>query len=152
MGRVRQFSSNHPAGMKPSRPIPLQKAPISAPPARTPELLSPRNFFIAAIALVISVFVVYSPALHFQFILDDHRFVNDPRVQSAGHIREYFTNYVWAQFTGGPSSFYRPVFVLWMRLNFILNEMSSWGWHFLSIAKHVLVAILLGLHRGQQCE
>jgi len=131
--------------MKPSGPIPQQKAPTSAPPAGAPELLSRGNFFIAAIALVIAVFLVYSPALSFQFILDDHRFVNDPRVQSAGHVWEYFTNYVWAQITGGPPSFYRPVFVLWMRLNFILNEMSSWGWHFLSIAKHVLVASLLGL-------
>jgi len=131
--------------MKPSSPIRQQKSPISAPLARAPELLSPLNFSIVAIALVICIFAVYSPALNFQFILDDHRFVNDPRVQSSGHIWEYFTNYVWAQFTGGPSSFYRPVFVLWMRLNFILSEMSPWGWHLLSIVKHVLVAILLGL-------
>jgi len=108
-------------------------------------LLSPLNFLIVATALIIVIFAAYSPALSFQFILDDHRFVNDPRVQSSGHVWDYFTNYVWAQFTGGPTSFYRPVFVLWMRLNFILNEMSPWGWHFLSIVKHVLVAVLLGL-------
>ena len=108
-------------------------------------MLSPLNFLIVATALIIVIFAAYSPALSFQFILDDHRFVNDPRVQSSGHVWDYFTNYVWAQFTGGPTSFYRPVFVLWMRLNFILNEMSPWGWHFLSIVKHVLVAVLLGL-------
>lgn len=108
-------------------------------------MLSPLNFLIVATALVIFIFAAYSPALSFQFILDDHRFVNDPRVQSSGHVWDYFSNYVWAQFTGGPTSFYRPVFVLWMRLNFILNEMSPWGWHFLSIVKHVLVAVLLGL-------
>jgi protein O-mannosyl-transferase len=108
-------------------------------------LLSPLNLLIVAIALVMVIFATYSPALSFQFILDDHRFVNDPRVQSSGHVWDYFTNYVWAQFTGGPTSFYRPVFVLWMRLNFILNEMSPGRWHFLSIVKHVLVAVLLGL-------
>ena len=131
--------------MKPSPPIRQQKAPVPAPRAGTPELLSPLTFSIVAIALVIGIFAAYSPALNSQFILDDHRFVNDPRVQSSGHVWEYFTNYVWAQFTGGPTSFYRPVFVLWMRLNFILNEMSPWGWHLLSIVKHVLVAVLLGL-------
>ena len=131
--------------MKPSPPIRHQKAPVRAARAGTPELLSPLSFSIVAIALVIGIFAAYSPALNFQFILDDHRFVNDPRVQSSGHVWEYFTNYVWAQFTGGPTSFYRPVFVLWMRLNFILSEMSPWGWHFLSIMKHVLVAVLLGL-------
>ena len=44
-----------------------------------------------------------------------------------------------------PPSFYRPVFLLWMRLNFILAELSPWGWHLLSIAKHLLVGIVLGL-------
>jgi protein O-mannosyl-transferase len=131
--------------MKPSPPIRQQKAPVQAPRPGPPELLSPLTFSIVAIALVIVIFAAYIPALSFQFILDDHRFVNDPRVQSSGHVWEYFTNYVWAQFTGGPTSFYRPFFVLWMRLNFILSEMSPWGWHLLSIVKHVLVAVLLGV-------
>jgi len=131
--------------MKPFPPIRRQKSPIPSPQGGSPELLSVRNFFIVTVALVIGIFAAYGPALNFQFILDDHRFVNDPRVQSSGHVWEYFTNYVWAQFTGGPTSFYRPVFVLWMRLNFILCEMSPWGWHLLAIVKHALVAILLGL-------
>jgi len=128
--------------MKPS--IPIRQKP-SAPLAGAPELFSPLVFWISGAALVAAVFAVYSPALDFQFILDDHRFVNDPRVQSYGHLWDYFANYVWAQIPGGPSSFYRPLFVLWVRLNFILSEMSPWGWHLLSIAKHVFVAVLLGL-------
>ncbi len=131
--------------MKPSFAIGQKNPPAQTGRVTKPELLSPVTFFIAAIVLVGAVFAVYSPALNFQFVLDDHRFINDPRIQSAGHVWEYFTSYVWAQFTGGPSSFYRPLFVLWMRLNFIFNETSTWGWHFLSIAKHLSVAILLGL-------
>lgn len=122
-----------------------QKTPVAPPVARAGDSLSPLPLSIASIAIILAVFATYSPTLNYQFILDDHRFVNDPRVQSGGHVWDYFTNYVWAQFTGGPSSFYRPVFVLWMRFNFILNEMSPWGWHLLSIAKHLLVAVLLGL-------
>ncbi len=115
------------------------------PAARAPrELLSPLTFSIAAIVLVVAVFALYSPSLGFQFILDEHRFINDPRVQSSGHVWEYFTNYVWAQFQGGPSSFYRPLFIFWLRMNFLLSEMSSWGWHLLSIDKHICVALLLG--------
>jgi hypothetical protein len=109
------------------------------------DVLSPFVSYIAASVLVAAVFAVYSPALNFEFILDDHRFVGDPRLKSSGHVWEYFTSYVWSQFTGGPSSFYRPVFVLWIRLNFILTEASPWGWHLLSIAKHAAVAVLLGL-------
>ncbi len=131
--------------MRASIPIRQPKSSFQAPPLPAAELLSPRNFFIAAVVLGIAVFAVYSPSLSFRFILDDHRFLADPRIQSSGHVWEYFSDYVWAQFTGGPASFYRPIFVLWLRLNFIFSGMSSWGWHFLSIAKHVGVAAMLGL-------
>jgi hypothetical protein len=97
------------------------------------------------LVLAAVVFAVYWPTLQYQFILDDHRFTGDLRIQDSGHVWEYFSSYVWAQFTGGPPSFYRPLFVLWMRINFMLSGLSPWAWHLLSIAKHVLVAGLLGL-------
>ncbi|MBO0912059.1 MAG: tetratricopeptide repeat protein [Acidobacteria bacterium] len=98
-----------------------------------------------ALTLAVVVFGIYSRSLGFQFILDDHRFTSDPRIQDGGHIWDYFSNYVWAQFAGGPPSFYRPVFLLWVRMNFMLAALSSWGWHFLSIAKHVVAAALVGM-------
>lgn len=108
------------------------------------DWLSPRAAWAVAFALVAGVFAVYGPALNFQFVLDDHRFTGDPRLQSSGHVWEYFTSYVWAQVPGGPLSFYRPVFVLWLRLNHVVAGVSPWGWHLLSIAKHAFVAVLLG--------
>jgi hypothetical protein len=107
-------------------------------------LLSLRSFLVVALCLAAAVFAVYSPSLNFQFVLDDHRFTGDPRIQFPDHVWDYFANYVWAQFTGGPPSFYRPLFLVWMRINFILSAMSPWGWHALSIAKHLAVAALLG--------
>jgi tetratricopeptide (TPR) repeat protein len=131
--------------MKPPTLNRQQKAATSVTPAGAPATLSPLTLGMVAVALVATVVAIYSPALDFKFILDDHRYVGDPRIQSPGHLWEYFTTYVWAQFTGGPSSFYRPLFALWMRLNFILSGESAWGWHLLSILKHVSVAVLLGL-------
>jgi hypothetical protein len=129
---------------KSSTPNRGQKFPASEASPGALEL-STLVFSVVAVALAGVVFAIYSPALDFHFILDDHHFTGDPRLQSAGHVWEYFSNYVWAQVAGGPASFYRPIFVLWLRLNFILGEMSPWGWHLLSIVKHVSVAILLGL-------
>lgn len=131
--------------MKVPSSVRARKYPSSAPPGRAQPLLSPLAFCIVALALAAAVFAIYSPALNFQFVLDDHRFAGDIRLQQGGHVWEYFTTYVWAQFTGGPLSFYRPVFLLWLRLNFILSEASTWGWHFLSVAKHLSVTVLLGL-------
>ena len=122
-----------------------QRAVIKAPIPEVPELLSPRSFFIVAICLLAFLFALYSPTLGFQFVLDDHHFTADPRIQSPDHVWEYFSNFVWAQFTGGPPSFYRPVFLLWLRINFILSALSPWGWHLLSVIKHAAVAVLLGL-------
>src|SRR5579863_4004536 len=129
---------NSPIPKRPPRPNP------AAPKVKERQLLSPRAFSIAAACAAAAIFAVYRATLNFQFILDDHRFLGDPRIQMSGHVWEYFSNYVWAQFTGGPPSFYRPLFLLWLRLNSIFLEMSSWGWHLLSIAKHVAAAALLG--------
>ena len=129
--------------MKPTSNQP-PKNTLGEPPENL-QLLSPRGLFIAALGAAAVVSAIYLPSLNFQFILDDHRFTADPRIQSSGHLGDYFANYVWAQFTGGPPSFYRPLFVLWMRISFVVCALSPWGWHFLSIAKHLAVAALLGL-------
>jgi hypothetical protein len=124
------------------------------PPANEPSRPGSRHFrgmhlhsarisFVLALCCIVFVFAVYSRSLDFQFVLDDHRFTADPRIQESGQVWDYFANYVWAQFTGGPPSFYRPVFVLWMRISFLLSALSPWGWHLLSIAKHLAVAVLL---------
>jgi 4-amino-4-deoxy-L-arabinose transferase-like glycosyltransferase len=129
---------------KPST-VPRRPEPSCPPTAAVSEPISPILFAILAAVLALGVFAVYSPSLNFQFILDDHRFLNDPRITTPGHFWEYLTSYVWAQTVGGQPSFYRPIFVLWLRLNFILSGTSTWGWHFLSIAKHAAVSALLGL-------
>jgi protein O-mannosyl-transferase len=132
------------AKMASTRP---QASPASAsPPAPTTrDLLSPRAAAVLVIILAAGLFAVYSPSLDFQFILDDHRFTSDPRIQSPGHVWDYFTSFAWAQTSGGPLSFFRPIFVSWLRLNFILAGASPWGWHLLSIVKHAAAALLLGL-------
>ena len=122
---------------EPSRPVSRHFRGIQLHSSRIP--------FVFALCCIVFVFAVYSPSLGFQFVLDDHRFTADPRIQESGHVWDYFANYVWAQFTGGPPSFYRPAFVLWIRISFLLSALSPWGWHLLSIAKHAGVAALLGI-------
>lgn len=99
-----------------------QKSSAALTQARAGPPLSRLAACIVAATLVAIVFAVYSPAANFQFVLDDHRFLGDPRLQSSGHVWEYFTSYVWAQLPGGPSSFYRPVFALWLRAALVLDE------------------------------
>ncbi|HTT22742.1 MAG TPA: tetratricopeptide repeat protein [Candidatus Sulfotelmatobacter sp.] len=127
-----------------SKQVQKKKSAPQKPPVQSSALKLAKQIAWPALLLCLG-FAIYIPSLKFGFILDDHRFTGDPRIQESGHLFDYFTNYVWAQFTGGPPSFYRPVFVLWLRLNFLLSELSPWGWHLLSITKHLLVAIALWL-------
>jgi protein O-mannosyl-transferase len=122
-----------------------KQSPVASLFSGPEQSISLRTTFIFCAALAGAGFLIYGPALNFQFVLDDHRFVGDPRLQNSGHIWEYFTTYVWSQVSGGPASFYRPVFVLWVRLNHILWEASPFGWHLLSVVKHLSVSALLGI-------
>lgn len=51
-----------------------------------PFVPSARVFFVLAFCCLCLVFAVYSRSLNFQFILDDHNFTADPRIQNSGHI------------------------------------------------------------------
>lgn len=119
--------------------------PASQPLAdkAVPHLPSARTLFVLTLCCVALIFAVYSRSLNFHFVLDDHNFTADTRIQESGHVWDYFANCSWAQTPGGPPSFYRPVFLLWMRINFVVSALSPWGWHLLSILKHVLAAALL---------
>lgn len=39
--------------------------------------------------------------------------------------------------------YYRPIFFLWLRLNFFVWGTHAWGWHLASIGLHVLVSVLV---------
>src|SRR5262249_45152327 len=82
-----------------------KKSALARPSSANSALELAKRLLWPALLLCIG-FAVYSRSLKFDFILDDHRFTVDPRIQESGHIFDYFSSYVWAQFTGGPPSFY----------------------------------------------
>jgi protein O-mannosyl-transferase len=123
--------------------VPSEAATYPTHPGRPAQKLSPPIFLALAVGCLAAVAVAYLPSLDYQFILDDHSFITHPTIQESGHVWDYFTTSTWSQFTGGPSSFYRPIFLLWLRINFMLSGLSTWGWHLLSIVKHLVAAILL---------
>jgi tetratricopeptide (TPR) repeat protein len=38
---------------------------------------------------------------------------------------------------GFPGNFYRPLFLLWLRLNYVLFGTNPWGWHLTTVLAHV---------------
>jgi tetratricopeptide (TPR) repeat protein len=100
------------------------------------------------IAVVLALtFAVYIPTLRYSFVLDDRgQILDNPAVHSWRLVPTYFTAHVWAgilpQVLG---NYYRPVFLLWLRINDVLFGSHAWGWHFTTLLAHVCTTLLVYL-------
>jgi hypothetical protein len=117
-----------------------QHAEVSATAQRAPSWLG-----IAAVLVL--TFAVYSPTLRYQFVHDDRgQIVENPAVHSWRAVPSYFTSYVWAGVLPGQlGNYYRPLFLLWLRINEVICGSHAWGWHLSTILAHLLTTFLVYL-------
>jgi len=89
--------------------------------------------------------LAYLATLSFGFVYDDvPQILKNPAVQAWWFVPQYFTSHVWAAIyphTGG--NYYRPVFLLWLRLNYAVFGTNAVGWHLTSVACHVVATWLV---------
>ena len=92
-------------------------------------------------------FAAYAETLTFQFVHDDHgQIVDNPAVHSWAYVRQYFTAPVWAGVAPEDlGNYYRPVFLLWLRLNDAVLGMRPWAWHLTTVLVHLAVTVLVFL-------
>jgi tetratricopeptide (TPR) repeat protein len=70
--------------------------------------------------------------------------VSNPYVQAWRYLPRYFTSATWTlRCTGG--NYYRPVFLLWLRLNHVLFGLTPAGWHAAALLLHLLATTLVYL-------
>lgn len=102
-------------------------------------------FFLLFASVLVMTFVIYSPTLTFHFVWDDHGQITDnPRIQFSGWVGTYFTEHLWAHNEFAPPTYYRPVFLLWLRMNYICFGLWPRGWHLATILAQLLATGLLG--------
>ena len=101
---------------------------------------------LLGIAIVCAV-LLYARTLHFDFVYDDWpQIVRNPHLQSVSYIPQYFTEDVWSQnqsLSLDQSTYYRPVFLLWLLLNRSLFGISPAGWHATSLGLETVAICLL---------
>ncbi len=112
------------------------------------SLRSSRQVSAPQVALVLVLgltFLAYCGTLGFQFVYDDRPQVGlNPWVHSWRYFPHYFTAQVWAGiYPWATGNYYRPLFLLWLRVNFALFGMAAWGWHLTSVLAHVAVTFLV---------
>lgn len=112
------------------------------PSAAAPRLRSP--LFLCALVLGLT-FAAYAGTLSFEFVHDDRgQIVDNPAIHSWAAIPGYFTAQVWAGVAPeDPGNYYRPLFLLWLRLNDAVWGLHPWGWHLTTVLAHLAVTLLV---------
>lgn len=95
--------------------------------------------------LALVTFVGYSGTLGFQFVYDDvPQIVQNPAIHAWSYLPQYFSEHTWAAiYSGTPGNQYRPLFLLWLRVNYLLFGLQPSGWHLVSVLCHVVVTLLV---------
>jgi protein O-mannosyl-transferase len=99
-----------------------------------------------ALGLVLGLtFLAYSGTLRFEFVYDDiHQISENPAVQSWHYAPGYFARSVWYHQDGhAPGNYYRPIFLLWLLINFMSFGLEPSLWHLTTIFMHVLATLML---------
>jgi len=92
--------------------------------------------------LVLAVtFLAYAAVSSFQFVYDDEaQIVHDSFVQQWHFLGAYFTSHVWQWiYPHVTGNYYRPVFLLWLLLNFQAFGLHAVGWHLAVVGLHLVV-------------
>jgi tetratricopeptide (TPR) repeat protein len=108
--------------------------------------LQPRHLLLALAAG--ATFIAYAGTLGFDFVYDDRtQIVYSPFVHSWRFVPRYFTSHVWSyQYPHMLGNYYRPMFLLWLRINHALFGLNPWPWHLMCVLLHVgVTALVFGL-------
>lgn len=101
------------------------------------------RFFLVAVLLITAI--SYLATLSFGFVYDDDpQVLHNPFVKSWHYVPQYFFNSVWKQlYPLIPGNYYRPLFLLWVRVNYAVFGTRETGWHMTAVLLHVLVTWLV---------
>jgi tetratricopeptide (TPR) repeat protein len=148
--------------------MPSEFSPQASPPGFEPVTVeclppdrpsAPQDFpFGLGVAIVLALtFAVYSQTSGYQFVHDDRgQIVENPAVHSWHAVPGYFTSHVWEAFDPEEhGNYFRPLFLLWLRINDALFGNRAGAWHLTTILTHLLATFLVYLlvwRVGMGCE
>jgi tetratricopeptide (TPR) repeat protein len=90
-------------------------------------------------------FLAYVPTLGFPFVYDDKpQIVQNPAIHAWRYWPHYFTSHAWAELYPNVSgNYYRPLFLLWFRLNHAMFGLDPKGWHLTTVLCHVAATYMV---------
>jgi protein O-mannosyl-transferase len=111
-----------------------------------PSFLVAAPWVPVALALLVT-FLAYSGTLWFKFVYDDRgQILANVQVHQWRFLPHYFTEQVWSfAYPGIHGNYYRPIFLLFLLLNYKIFGPYAAGWHLVSVAAHLGVTFLVYL-------
>lgn len=102
-----------------------------------------RKPWIFELLLATGTFLLYCGTLAFRFVYDDRmQILENASITKWSYVPQYFTGNVWSLIDPHIlANYYRPLFLLWLRINHAIFGLNPAGWHALSVALHVIVVI-----------
>src|SRR5215216_5074821 len=90
--------------------------------------------FLVAGVLVLTFFA-FVETLRYEFVYDDvEQIVGNQGVHSWHNVPRYFTEHVWIDvYPGTTGNYYRPVFLLWLLINYSFFGANPLGWHLTTV-------------------
>jgi protein O-mannosyl-transferase len=97
------------------------------------------------VAILVATFLAYADTLDLGFVLDDHVLIlTNDSIRSWRYLPSYFASHIWSfHYPHLLANYYRPLFLVWLRLNDALFALRPWGWHLTSALAHVAVTYLV---------
>ncbi|HET7214674.1 MAG TPA: tetratricopeptide repeat protein [Terriglobia bacterium] len=95
--------------------------------------------------ILMATFLVYSNTLGFRFVYDDRgQILANVQVHAWRYAPHYFLERVWNfAYPGILGNYYRPLFLLFLLLNYKIFGPFAAGWHLVSVAAHMGVTYLV---------
>ena len=105
------------------------------------ELLRMRG--VIELLLAAAAFIAYAGTLSFDFVYDDRfQILGNRSLTSWSYVPGYFTHHVWYLIDPHlAANYYRPIFLLWLKVCYSIFGLSPSGWHFASVALHMVATV-----------
>lgn len=106
---------------------------------------SPRTRILALLLVVTASTLPFLPSLRYGFVYDDEmQIIGNQTIQKGGFFRSYFTTPVGGFYDSTRARpYYRPLFMLWLRLNYLAFGKRPFGWHLTTLAAHMAATLLV---------
>ncbi|HJQ25539.1 MAG TPA: tetratricopeptide repeat protein [Blastocatellia bacterium] len=124
---------------------PAQAAVLLESPPQTKAMAAMLSRRVALMIVLGLTFLVYAETTRYQFTYDDRgQIVENHALQSWSYAPRCFTEHVWkAQHPDENGVYYRPLFNLYLLVNYQLFHLNPAGWHLLLVIWHTLVTLLV---------